>query len=1048
MIKEYKTIIENLDGKQSISVPIEFRKNGRIVTDSMDVIFKGFLKFEDVDLEQIPNQLEDKTVVYPVLFSSDTVRVNNGRCVVVFLPRSEDLFEETEKTQERIRESVSDNDIKSGGGIQEDEQITDPEKIPVVIKIKKGETRKPYKISLQVTAVSVEDDSIYIQTIDRGTNPQKELSSGAKSLFQKETLRTPSNLIISSESKLEWIPSVNPIMSNNEGTQEEILDNIKNLKNSTPLGTSTMYDAIIDGARVLSDRAIDNDSKTMYVFTDNEANISLASIDQAIEEVNNIDGDKEVPLLIGNMAISDLDTLSVKANKSDTKSINKLSFNTGGQSVTVVDERFLDDIVGIFYRSSVGSMGYGTYEFIKDFGEEVLINRISALFIIPSSDSNATWSIETSLDGYNYTDIGVPYNASDSVIFDNLLVRYIRFKIIMITGISSASIDEYGTTPDTPIMESIEVIFNANKVAYLYLKKEDVDIPPYHITLAVDANEINNDQIKVGVAKSDAINWQDFYTESQPPVDQNGKFVIPIRFSQNVDDFPHEPLAKIDNFSTKTEYGRFDKNARVIVYDKNNKPLPTDHYNIYPRNGRVIFNTALPSNYQDGDYKIGILNDSKYKVGLKLTNKTELDTLNIYGIGYEYSTGKNLLPPISKIAPEVQQVTITNEFPNRFDIIELSYIFFDANFDQEDTTKREITWYINGSPASYLDNLLTWNNINDPLDPLYSQTSLDYPTIDDLDGLSIEEWSKQQTVSLVKAGDSIYAKIRVSDGESLSDKESSPIVNVVESPPLLITNLSVKARDDKGNISSRLAPNNDAVIDPPLSEAFFSDGASQNNSRIIWYVNDEIFKEGNYGFVSVGGIPIEEIRVNETSQGGIEYGLRIGNRISVQVVPRTPSATGQLTQTEDVIVENSIPKIVGLSYVGTSFSPNNDINLSWIFDDFEVRSLADVDETFQEDRSMVQWYRKQPGSGQSFVLVYTFNDIDDNFRETFHEAAYDGFISTVIPDANGDLSPTSTVDKSILIEGQEWYSVITPFDTIDQGTPVNSDKVLITSSTN
>lgn len=1050
-VNEYKTIIENIDGKQSISVPVDFKKNGRNITDSLDIIVRGFLKFEDVNDQTSSNDLEDKTIVHPVIFSSGTIRILNGRCIIVLLPRSEDLFETTATTQERAEESISDDDIVSSGGISKDEQITEEGKIPVVIKIEKDVLRKPYKISLQVTATSVDDNSLYIQTVDRGTDPKVETFSGARSLFQKDTSRTSSNLIISSETDLEWVPSVKSILGSNSGTQEQVLSEINNLKNFTPLGTSTMYDAIVAGARILSDEAVNNSQKTIYVFTDNEANTSIASIQNAIDEVNDIDGNKEVPLLVGNMAISDLPTLSVKANRSDTKNINQLSFNTGGQSVTVIDESFLDDIVGIFYRSSVGSMGYGTYEFIKDFGEEVLINRISATFVIPSSDANATWAIETSLDGYNYTAIDVVYNPSDSITFENLLVRYIRFKVIMVTGISSALIDEYGTTPDTPSLDSIEVVFNANKVAYLYLNKEDVSIAPYQITLAVDANEINDDQIKVGVAKSDAVNWNDFFTESQPVVDQNGKVVIPIRFSQDINDFPHEPLRKIDNFATKTKYGRWDQNARVIVYDKNNSAMPTDYYKVHPREGRIIFNTALPSDYQDGDFKIGILNVGQYKVGLKLTNRTEADTLDIYGIGYEYTTGKNLLPPVSKASPEVQQVAITNEAPKRFDIIELSYIYFDINFDQEDETKREIIWYINEIPISALNNLIQWNDINDPLDPMYSQTNLTYPTPTELNGISIEEWSKQQTVSFVKAGDSIYAEIKVSDGDLLSDKGTSIIVSVIESPPL-ITIVSVKARDIDGNIIDRLSPAHDAIIDPPLEESFFSDvGGAQNNSEIIWYVNDEIFKQANYGFVSSGLIPITEIHVNEFFAGSLsDYGLRIGNRVSVQVIPKTPSATGDLVQSLDKIVENSIPKIENVAFAENVVAELNDITLGWVFDDFEILFLSDVDETFQEDKSMVQWYRKT-GPGQDFQLVYTFNDFDNNFLETFHKTSdgttyADGTITTSLPNPNGGLEPHSIVSTDILVAGQEWFCIVTPFDTIDQGIPVSSKTITITSA--
>ncbi len=1045
-INEYKKILERIDGKQSISIPVDIKKNGLHVIEPLDIRVRGFLKFEDTEEAQVViDESQDKTIVHPVLFSSDIVRVNNGRCVIVFIPRSEDLFETTVDIQTRAGEEViTDLKMISQGGVSVDEQITDPDKEPVVIKIETGVTREPYKISLEVTVTSASDTSIYNQTVDRGTNPQIEEVSAAQSLFQKETARISSNLIVSCHSNLEWVPSVKSILGSNDGSRTIMLAEINNLKNFTPLGTSTMYDAVVAGARILSDNSVNNSRKTIYLFTDNEANISVASLDNAIEEVNDIDGDRQVPVLAGNLAISDNATLSIKANRTDTKNINKLSFLTGGQSTTVSDEDFIDEIVGIFYRSAVGSMGYGTYEFIKDFGEEVLINNIFAIFNIPSSDSSATWSIETSLDGYNYTAINIIYNSTDSVDFEDLLVRYIRFKIVLITGISSSFIDEYGTRPDTPSLTSITIIFNANKVAYLYLNKEDVDIPPYQITLAVDANEINDDQIKVGVAKSDSHNWADFSTESQPTVDQNGKVVIPIRFSQDITQFPHEPLKKIDKFATRTDYGKFDEFATVIIYDKNDAVIPSNFYKLYPREGRVVFNNALPSDYQDGNNKIGIINAGEYKVGLQLTNKTETETLDIYGVGHEYTTGKDLLPPVGKSPPEARQVTIVNEAPNRFDIIEASYVYFDSNFEPEETTKRVVRWFINGNPISYLDDKIKWNDINDPTDPVYSNTSLEYPDDTQLAGQTVEVWINQQTDSLIRANDNIYVEIQVSDGDLLSDKEVSPTVVVQESVPVL-TGLNVMARDNTGNIIPRLDTSTDAVIYPPLEQSFFTDGIDLNKSEIRWIVNDSIFKQGIFGDpVLEGQPPITEIRVNEIGAGTtIDYGIRIANTIFVEVIPKTDNTTGEIVTSPVVVVQNAIPRVFDLSFVNSVFTPNNDVNLVWDYFDFEGISIRDIDSSGQFDQSEIQWYRQNAGD-PTFTKVYSFNDLENNLQEVFFEEAYRGNITTNI---SFD-SRSSIISSNILQEGQKWKAIIIPYDSIDPGEQVESEEITITSATN
>ena len=1040
MANEYKTIRCKLDGKQSVSIPIDIKRNGRYVENPLDIIARGFLKFEDVveeSAEQL-NTLEDKTVVYPVLFSSDRITINDGRCIITILPRSEDLFEKTSSVQTSASVSVSTSSIISQGGIREDEQIISPEKDPVVITIQPNTERRPYKLSIEITAVSSEDGSFYSSTVDRGTSPQRQGISGAQGLFQKERKRAPSNIIIECYNGSEWIPAVTSVLGANNSSYTSAKAAINDSQNSTPFGASTMYDAVISGARILSVDGVDDYKKTIYLFTDNESNMSISSLDNAIEEVNDIDGDKKVAVMISNMAAVDPPTLSIRANSSDTRNINKLAFLTGGQALTIVDENYLDDVGGIFYREAVGSMGYGTYEFVYDLGEASLLNNIFMIFNIPDN-SNGTWAIETSLDGYNYTVVNNIYDYNESVSFENLMARYIKFKIVLITAISSI-MSEYGEYPDSPSLDSIRIIYNAYNVSYLYLNKENVDIQPYQIALAVNANEINDGQIQIGVAKSDSHNWNDYSSDSQPAVNQNGKVVVPIRFSQDITQFQQEPLEKLDIFSLKTRYGSWDPFATVFLYDKLDDVIPTNYYRLLPRNGIVVFNYALPSDYENGDYKIGIINSAEYKVGLKLTNKTESEQLDIYGMGHMYTTGKDLLPPVAKVAPEAQVVQIINEAPNRFSIIEASYVYYDVNFEPEDTTKRTIKWFINGTPVDYLENLTMWNDITDPSDPIYTNTSLSYPSTL-LAGETIETWIKKQSDSILSSGDRINFEIQVSDGELYSNKVQSSVVAVVESTPVL-SQINVMAEDGDGNISSCLTTDRKAVIYPLLEDGFFSD-TDVNQSEIVWYVNNEIFKRGTYGEDrGEGQPPIHEIWVNEVgTEGYVDYGLRIANSVFVQITPKTGDISGEAVTSPVVVVQNALPQVYNVDYVSTSYSENRDVVLAWDFFDFEIDAIGDIDETSQFDQTGVKWYRKNPGTGNEFELAYSYNDQDASLQEVFNVEAYRGNITTNLG------THTSTISSGIIFVGQEWYAIVTPHDSIDAGEAVTSATITITSAT-
>ena len=1052
-INEYKTIWFKLDGKQNIYVPIDIKRNGRYVTDPVDVIVKGYLKFKDstsdTDKEveessydsQTSNNLVDKTVVYPVLFTSDRVRVSSGRLVVTLLARSEDLFESTSQVHQGASLSVQDSDIIAEGGIPKDEQVADIEKDVTVMEIETGEIREPYKISLGVTVIPLTGEGSLGFTIDRGTVPKVETTKDVNFLFQKEKKRSSSNLIMSCFNNEDWVPVIGDVIGNNEGTEAEILQQIDNLKYSTSFGTSTMYDAIIAGARILSDSDVNDVRKLMYLFTDNETSASTANLNETIEEVNNIDGYQKVPILSANMNIVQPETLSVKANSSDTRDLNKLSYLTGGQSMTVNSEDYIDDVTVIFYSEVVGSLGYGAYEFTVDLQEEALINYVSASFDIPVDTGSATWEIETSTDGYNFTAIGQTYAYNETVDLEDIYAKYIKFKVVLVTSFSS-EVDEYGAYPDSPALTVVTIVHNKSKVAYLYLNKQEVDIMPYQITMAVDANEVNDDQIKVGVAKSDSHNWNDYHLDSQPSVDQNGKVVIPIRFSQDITEFQQEPLSKVDRFVLQTEHGNWDPFASAILYDSSDAVIPSDRYSLDPREGLVILNYAVPSNYTTGDYKIGILNLGNYKVGMKLTNKSQTTPLEIYGMGYLYTTSRNLLPPLSKASPEARDVSIVNTVPTKFGVIEASYTYYDSNYDTENTDNRKISWYINGSYIKYLDNLMEWNDLTDPRDQLYENTSLIYPSDLGING-TIEEWAKKQGASLLNAGDQVYYEIQVNDGELYSAKEKSNMAIVVESTPVM-DQIFVRAKDDiTGKVSNRVTAYDIAVIDPPLDQVFYADG-EVNRSEIVWYVNNEIFKRGYYGDpVGFGGYKIDEIGVNEVGSVNFgDYGLRMGNSIYVQVTPRTATTVGSSVTSETIAVQNSLPVINSLDFSSTRFQEKTDMFLNWVFFDFEVTLINDVDESFQKDQTMVRWYRKNSGSESE--LVYAYNDQDNDGKEIFYETSYTGYIKTGFTPGVS----TSIVSGDILVVGQEWYAMVTPYDTIDNGIVVRSETKTITARTN
>lgn len=1001
-----KIIRCKLDGKQSVTFPVTLKKNGRFITDPVDIIVRGFVKFSDEPnpaaeeyasgdyQKDAANRLEDKTIVYPVLFTSDRITVNNGRGTITLLPRSEDILSDFDTISGRAG---------GGGDVDTSETLTNLGDAQIIIEA--GKTREPYHVSIEITIID-DNGQLSGQTVDRGKDGD---GTSDDNPFGQNKKQPTSNLIIEFYSDIEWIPSVKSVLSSNEGTPEEVLQALENMSNEVAFGSSAMYDALTATASTLSDTDADSLRKIIYLFTDNDSNMSVATANDTIEDINAIDGYKRVPVLTGNLQIVEPITLSVKANTTDTVNLNKLGFLTGGQSVTVVTEDSIDEIVDIFYGSAVGALGYGYHEFVVDLQEIVSIESIIGEFSITDVRSSASWQIELSDDGYVFTPVKDVFSATSTYQEDDIFARFIKFKVTLLTGFST---DEYQGEPVSPSLDDFEVTYNKSKVVYLYLNNQDDGLPPYQMVIGVDGNTVTTEQVEVGLSKSDSSNWADYYNGSQPTIDQNGKIVVPLRFSQDTSGFIQEPLNKTDNFTLKTSYGAWDPYSTTTLYNKNGDVISSQDYTLYPRDGVIIFNGILPYNYEEGDYSIGILNGSDYKLGMKLTNISNVDALEIYGIGKMYTTGKDLLPPVDKIPPEAQEVAIAPQVPNIYEAITLEYVYYDSNFETEDLTQRDIKWYINGVHISYLNGLTSWNDLDDANDPLYQQVlSFD---ISDLEvGETAEQRARSLGESILQVTDTIYCTIKVSDGDLFSQLEKADTVLVAEGSPT-VSNIRIQGVDENGAIVEEIRSNNIAFVSFTLN----GDKAG-NKSEIIWFADGFEFKRGNLGdVVGEDEIPPEKLLPGETSLNTGDWALKLGNEIYVQIVPSTGSAVGDSVNSITYTVVNALPEVTNVDILPTIVSQHSSMTLTWDFADFDIDVLSDAQ---QSENTIVEWYLKVPPADSNQSTIFRKVDADGIYADYFE------FITTDIT------NHTSVVDSSILNVGQEWKAILTPNDGVDDG---------------
>jgi len=335
-----------------------------------------------------------------------------------------------------------------------------------------------------------------------------------------------------------------------------------------------------------------------------------------------------------------------------------------------------------------------------------------------------------------------------------------------------------------------------------------------------------------------------------------------------------------------------------------------------------------------------------------------------------------------------------------------------------------------------------WNNIDDPVDPFYNITGLEYPDSDDLAGDTVEVWVQKQGKSVLQNNDTVYVVVQVSDGTLFDVERKSPTVRIQEHIPVM-NQVFLKGRDSNGNVGDEIRSDTDVVIYPPLTDSstFISDG--ENRSEIEFYVNEVLFKKGVLGDVSASGIPIEEIRGNELgTEEYVDYGIRINNSIYVKVTPSTLTAKGEPIITAPIVVKNSLPVAYNVEFAnGNTNSESNDLEAVWDWFDHEVIALSQNDNSSQKDVSTVSWFKKTQ-SDDSFIEIYRYNDQQKNLAETFIDSFYIGKIQTSLVERN------SKILSSALGVGVQYQFSITPNDSIDNGIAVAIGPVTITSGSN
>jgi len=505
----------------------------------------------------------------------------------------------------------------------------------------------------------------------------------------------------------DWVPQVRKRLTEGN-TLTEVLTELDVIDHETPFGASQVYSAIKEAAIVTTGEVFESQKKSFYIVSDNSENFSLITRNDAIDEINAVDGDGNSPAIYVVFSTSFPQSLSAQLERTEVGDIEKIVEATGGQSSTLISSGFLDQILNLTVNGATGGLGWGQYNRILNLGELSAITEVTSTFVLPAN-TQGFLRFRYSQDGFNFTDWTERFEGSQTVDFVDFFAKLVEFEIVLTTGFSADIIEEYDSTPTgIPKLTEINWGTSAEKKDFIFLNTENVLTNAQQVAASFEGTIPSASQIEVGVASSNSHNWSDFQSTARPAMGEFGKTFLLERTDDPFSLVPIEPLSSRNGLLYTATYGSWDPTSIASLFKVNTDGTEVSvlsGFRFHPRIGSIYFDAR-----QDPDtvFKVAIVNSDKMRVGLRLRNRLHTDSISVTGIGFIYSTNDEKPVELSQVAPRAINVRISPQIPNASDTINALYNYIDLNGDPESGTI--IKWFKNGEQLFEINNVTTWSN--------------------------------------------------------------------------------------------------------------------------------------------------------------------------------------------------------------------------------------------------------------------------------------------------------------------------------------------------
>lgn len=1031
---------------------------GYILVDTgqnAETVSAGTVSNESVSTNQSESgavsEMANKVSAYPVLFSALNLYSKDGNAATILLERSEDVMVALQDLVEYIN---GDDEIIGLIYDEESKKIKVPKR--KALKIKPGEERDLYQIIIEAT---IEDDFYF-----GNTDTEKTMASQmSKYLEQNETSTQTEAQSVNEDNSESTVSNVSSLTTPEEADQDEsptlpvycdltwipyvnddydimdysqFVNEVDLLSQKIPFGGSPHWDALINFAQgTLKEDSISSLGKIMIDVSDNEENLSKNTLDDAIGQIQVVDGYGKLGVFTNIFVTAFPPSLAARKGQADVVDLERLAGETYGLSHTIIDSSYIDPVVRRIKIGAMGAIGRGTYTQVVDFEKLVHIVSLTGFFEL-YAHTNGWIEIEYSSDGYNYESLGVIHEADVSSAV-NVTARYIRF----IVTLTSEFGDPIGmTTVPPPAFLRIQFTYSEPNVQYIFTYSHDLASYIREIYLTMNGEIPFTSDVQLGITMSNSTIWDDYQKDSQPSVSQNGRIVIvnskmsllnliadpsqggdtPLTYKtyeEIMDDFKQEKqteYGKIIDGIVILEYRTGDSDGRTKIVFADGSSREDDEAPDF--SNAIDFSTIEGSdptkfstsgtilNYdfiysfdgyifvsQYGRWQPGAV-VNVYRNGI-LVDSTEYVLLRPYGAVKFYRRQRltnNYAIEVS-VSPEYRiGLEVTNRHNEDYAILdEFAYVY--------NTDFLKSTDYTNSIP------MVTNLNVT-PLSPKTTSTfTANYTYSDknnDIERNSEIQWyinggivpelkdktswkSSDLIKNTLKDGDRIFFTVKPSDGRVYGALTHSTTAYLGDTAPS-ISGLKLIYTGSNGVVKN--TPTSDSTISVQYTY-YDVQGRAESGSSCEWFVNNQsiVYNTSN-----------PKILPSSLTDASGNYIISRGNVIKARVVPSNGIIKGSVYETEEVVILNTAPLIFNVLLSPDKPDENSVLTMSYNYQDRDGDS----------DNTEIKWYRNNE-------LVTSLNN-------------------------------SKQVNASFLNSGDSWYADLTAYDGETRGLTTRTSTVIIT----